>query len=393
MQVEDIKNTIQSDFAGNLFDNYHYFYDGFYTLIRSAVNEFLNSDLGLKLISVSENENVLFLGEEYFVTKVKVTRKLSLVLRISKSAVAKVLDVILGKKDAEFSLDTITELEVKVLTSFNDHLYKSFEGNLLSGKDINYKKHENDLCHMTFLIKTGSEEVGKIIASIPVPLFPHISEKPLGYSFGLETLADVPAAVNIEVGKTKTTLKELREIEHGDLVLLEDSDITKMTVISGDIRKRFRINPNPSLITSIDEDENSENGGNIMADTKNNANMWDSIQVDLSAEFEQVKMPLGDLRQISEGLVVDIGSVYENRLDLKVENKVIASGELVIINDRYGVRVDKIYNDSELEDDNRVQPASSVQKAPEASVAEAKDGDFKEEDFDYSNFDIEDEEI
>lgn len=393
MQVEDIKNTIKSDFAGNLFKNYHYFYDEFFILIKNAMGEFLNSDLGLKLISVSENENVLFLGEEYFVTKVKITRKLSLTLRLSKSAVEKVLDTILGKKESVFSLDAMTELEAKILTSFNDHVYKSFEGNLLTGKDINYKKHENDLCHMTFLIKSDNEEVGKLIVSVPVPLIPHIIEKSSEYTFELDALAKVPAVVNIEVGKAKTTLKELREIEHGDFVLLEDSDITKMTIISGKIRKQFRINPNPSLITSIDEDGNSENGGNIMTDTKNSANMWDSIQVDLSAEFEQVKMPLGDLRQISEGLVVDIGSVYENRLDLKVENKVIASGELVIINDRYGVRVDKVYNEAESEDINRASAAPSAKKSEEAPRAESNDGEFKEEDFDYSNFDIEDEEI
>lgn len=392
MQAEKIKNTTKSDFADNLLKNYHYFYDNFFEVIKAAVIEFLNDDLGLKLISVSENENVLFFGEEYFVTKVKISRRLSLNLRLSKSAVEKILNTILGEKKCEFSLDTITELEAKILTSFNDHIYKSFEDNFLTGKDINYKKHENDICHLTMLIKSDSEEAGKLIVSIPVPLFPHISEKPSEYRFGLEALGKIPAAVNIEVGKTKTTLRELRSIEPGDLVLLEDSDITKMTIITSDVRKQFKINPNPSLITSVDEDGNSEDGGNIMADTKNNANMWDSIQVDLSAEFEQVKMPLGDLRQISEGLVVDIGSVYENRLDLKVENKVIASGELVIINDRYGVRVDKVYNESEMPKSAEFSSEASHNKAAK-SEAEAEDGEFKEEDFDYSNFDIEDEEI
>ena len=35
-------------------------------------------------------------------------------------------------------------------------------------------------------------------------------------------------------------------------------------------------------------------------------NIWDNILVDISAEFEGVKISLGEIKQISEGLVVDI---------------------------------------------------------------------------------------
>ena len=130
-------------------------------------------------------------------------------------------------------------------------------------------------------------------------------------------------------------------------------------------------------------DENSET----------NFNMWDTIQVDMGAEFEKVKISLGELKQMSEGLVVDIGSVYENKIDLKVENKIIASGELVIINDRYGVRIDEIYTDDKDEDapqqiDNP-ESAAEINNSPENAV-EAPQG---EEDFDYSDFDIEEEDI
>ena len=49
-----------------------------------------------------------------------------------------------------------------------------------------------------------------------------------------------------------------------------------------------------------------------------NTNLWDSIQVDMSAEFDKVKLSLGELKSIEEGLIVDLCSVYDNKISLKV---------------------------------------------------------------------------
>ena len=73
-----------------------------------------------------------------------------------------------------------------------------------------------------------------------------------------------------------------------------------------------------------------------------NTNLWDSIQVDMTAEFEKVKLSLGELKSIEEGLIVDLCSVYDNKISLKVGGKTIALGELVIINDRFGVKIENV---------------------------------------------------
>ena len=149
-------------------------------------------------------------------------------------------------------------------------------------------------------------------------------------------------------------------------------------------------------------------------------NMWDSILVDIVAEFNNVKLTLGELKQISEGLVIDIGSVYDNKIKLRVENQVVATGELVILNDRYGVRINEVTKAKEAPKPQAskaaapaaapkpaaapAKPAAPAQKAPAAGrpapkkpaaapaqkPANAKEGDEK---FDYSDFEIEDESI
>ena len=56
-------------------------------------------------------------------------------------------------------------------------------------------------------------------------------------------------------------------------------------------------------------------GGNEMDNT--NSSIWDSIQVDMSAEFDKVRLTLGELKNIEQGLVVDLCSVYDNKVSLK----------------------------------------------------------------------------
>lgn len=121
--------------------------------------------------------------------------------------------------------------------------------------------------------------------------------------------------------------------------------------------------------------------------TASAANLWDSIQVDINAEFEKVKISLGELKQISEGLVVDIGSIYDNRIDLKVENKIVARGELVIINDRYGVRIDEVVKEEEKPEPVQNQPAGAPQQAAQGETEALNEEEFEDDDFNYDDFD------
>ena len=114
-----------------------------------------------------------------------------------------------------------------------------------------------------------------------------------------------------------------------------------------------------------------------------NTNLWDSIQVDMSAEFDKVKVTLGELKSIEEGLIVDLCSVYDNKISLKVGGKLVAAGELVIINDRFGVRIESI-NSSEG------AVVESPQKYDEEESVEEEQS--PEEDFDYSDFEVEEAE-
>ena len=127
----------------------------------------------------------------------------------------------------------------------------------------------------------------------------------------------------------------------------------------------------PALMLELDEDEHE-----LGADMSDNQNIWDDIQIEVGAEFDKVKMSLGDLKQISKGLVIDLGPVFNNKISLLVENKVVARGELVILNDKYGVKVDEIISSGQKESSAQapgqaVKPQAQPQK-PAAQQAQAQ---------------------
>ena len=133
-------------------------------------------------------------------------------------------------------------------------------------------------------------------------------------------------------------------------------------------------------------------------------NIWDSIEVDMNAEFDAVKVSLGDLKKIEAGLVVDLTSLYDNNVTLKVEGKSIASGSLVIVNDRYGVKIDKIYakgavpsnTQAAAEEQGNMEIPEQTEREynnPAEAVPANNETGTEEEEFDYSDFELEDEGI
>ena len=186
----------------------------------------------------------------------------------------------------------------------------------------------------------------------------------------------------------------------GDIVLFENSNAREMTLICDNILQKFAVNPCKEIIIPYEEEETSNDEGDKEMNTDSITNLWDSLQIEMSAEFEKIKVSLGELKNIQEGIVVDISSVYNNKVSLKVGEQVVADGELVIINDRYGVKISKVTADDFNKDagiEGMVNFAekggSTISVAPNSNVkagggeeSPAQEGD---DEFDYSDFDVE----
>jgi flagellar motor switch protein FliN/FliY len=69
---------------------------------------------------------------------------------------------------------------------------------------------------------------------------------------------------------------------------------------------------------------------------------FSDVQVDISVEIGRVTMGLGELLQLGEGSVVELNRELNDPVSVMAQGVQIASGEVVVINDRFAVRVTEV---------------------------------------------------
>ena len=68
------------------------------------------------------------------------------------------------------------------------------------------------------------------------------------------------------------------------------------------------------------------------------------IDLNVSVELGKVKMPVKDLLQLGQGSIVELAKSVGEPLDIYVNNTLIAKGEVVILDEKFGIRVADIIN-------------------------------------------------
>jgi flagellar motor switch protein FliN len=72
-----------------------------------------------------------------------------------------------------------------------------------------------------------------------------------------------------------------------------------------------------------------------------------NIPVTLSIEVGRATIKIRDLLRLTQGSVVELDRIAGEPLDLLVNNTVVAQGEVVLVNDRYGIRLTRVVPASE----------------------------------------------
>lgn len=394
----ETKALITDDMDGQ----FNWFRESFLHSVQTSLNEFFSDYFSVNLVSLSKNQNFLFPGCDYFVTKIRIDKQHDVFIRCSQDSIKIILDKILGE-NKKFNLNNITDLEAKIISTFNDQLFQKIDSVLLPPPPKTEKRKNFETIHLTFFINDKAENKGaKVIISVPEILLAPESINSNGETFPDSQFQTSKIDVGIHIGTTKFSLKDIKNLEKEDLVVFDNSNIHTMELLYKGYKRQFRLNPNPGLITQIDN--NAEIGGHNMEDHSLPKDLWDKIQVEMGAEFEKVKITLGELKNIEQGSIVDISSVYDSKVSLLVENKTIAQGELVIVNDHYGVRIQEVY--AKTEDNAQGAPNPAPQGPPssipppnrgqantEVQPEQPGNAEDSDEEFDYSDFELDDEDI
>lgn len=400
-----MEDKLQNSISTNeLYKEYNWYQNTFPQIVQDSYDEFFEKNFIVKFIGLSKNLNCLLNNESCFVTKIRIDENYDMFFRLTDRAIDLILSKALGASKTKFNINKISELETKIITSFNSFMFDAIKEKLNNPEPTVIKKTNFDVIHLTFFLKDTDEynkDAGKIIISLPQALLTPEEINSSGPKFSENNFPNSQTLAKIIVGKTKFSLYDLKTLEEGDLVVFENSNISHLTLSILGEKMDVKITPNMDLL--IPE---TSNGGDEMSET--HQNIWDTIEVEMNAEFDAVKISLGELKNIEEGLVVDLTSLYDNNVTLKVEGKPIASGSLVIINDRYGVKVNNIIAQNN-ETATPVRQANNIQEEEDYSQSTLENESFndetneenyspsndegEDEEFDYSDFELEDENI
>jgi flagellar motor switch protein FliN len=71
------------------------------------------------------------------------------------------------------------------------------------------------------------------------------------------------------------------------------------------------------------------------------------IPLEITVELGSSKITIGELLKLSQGSVVELNRLTDEPLDIFVNKKLMAHGEVVVVNEKFGIRLTNIVSPGE----------------------------------------------
>ncbi|MFK8258334.1 flagellar motor switch protein FliN [Erwinia sp. AnSW2-5] len=118
-----------------------------------------------------------------------------------------------------------------------------------------------------------------------------------------------------------------------------DDDISADDLWADAMNEQVKSSPTDSVFKSLDIGDVSGASQDI--------DMIMDIPVKLTVELGRTKMTIKELLRLSQGSVVALDGLAGEPLDILINGYLIAQGEVVVVADKYGVRITDIITPSE----------------------------------------------
>ena len=90
----------------------------------------------------------------------------------------------------------------------------------------------------------------------------------------------------------------------------------------------------PAQFSQLEDNEKSEGSGNL--------DLLLDVKVNITAELGRTNMLIKDILSLGHGSIIELNKLAGEPVDLLVNNKPVARGEVVVIEESFGVRVTEI---------------------------------------------------
>ena len=88
-------------------------------------------------------------------------------------------------------------------------------------------------------------------------------------------------------------------------------------------------------------------GGDATPEGRQDIDMILDIPVQLTVELGRTRIPIKHILQLAQGSVIELDALAGEPMDVLVNGCLIAQGEVVVVNDKFGIRLTDIVTPSE----------------------------------------------
>jgi flagellar motor switch protein FliN/FliY len=88
---------------------------------------------------------------------------------------------------------------------------------------------------------------------------------------------------------------------------------------------------------------------NATAENAANLNIVLDVPVSLTIELGGCQLPMREVLQLNVGSVVQLDKAADAPVELSINGKLIARGEVIVIEDRFGVKITEVIGSSNAE--------------------------------------------
>ena len=96
-----------------------------------------------------------------------------------------------------------------------------------------------------------------------------------------------------------------------------------------------------------EENEAAIRGSELSPEKDRNLNVILDIPLRVTVELGRTKMPVSELLNLTQGSVIELTKLAGEPMEVLVNDKLIARGEAVVVNEKFGVRLTDIISPSE----------------------------------------------
>ncbi len=215
-------------------------------------------------------------------------------------------------------------------------------------------------------LQEGCETFAKVILQLPLlALKATVPDVPVLPKQSWETLLAWQASqgisfyspVTLVAGLSTLQVAELKTLEVGDLIVLEHSHIERLGLMHPEtqIIQAFAIHAHLNQLEHFDprfadwhsSTQTPKGNPSMMyphsqVPLETQESLWDQLHVEVHAEFKPMRLPIQELRHMTQGLLIEVGDLLHNEVQLVTNQNTIAHGRLVVVGDKFGVLLTQV---------------------------------------------------